>query len=394
MDELELNKRIIQWEDSSQEFKSKKLFLDKKAKSRHELDIAAECVAFLNKNGGTIFFGIEDDRNIDGLSSEELELVSQSLSSLVKDKINPPIIVETENIVTKENGIVIAMTVPKGIDKPYQTSQDGKFYIRSGHEKVSIKHREELRRLFQEGVHVYAEKKVLTNTTLSDLNLIRIKQFYEDGLSRSMPDEEGLYTELANMHLISGEQLTTVGCLLFANTPQSALPSFNIKCIRFKGTDLEATEFYESQLYEGTIQELYQQANSFLKKWNTLEQEKGSSFNDKGTHLVNPIVFEEILINALVHRDYFINDGIKVLFFDDRVEIISPGSLPNSLSLDELLLYAAARERNPILSRISYHILDYKGVGSGIRRSRKLHPSIHFENNSVNQTFRVIIPYN
>ena len=86
-------------------------------------------------------------------------------------------------------------------------------------------------------------------------------------------------------------------------------------------------------------------------------------------------VFEELLVNALIHRDYFIKDSIKLFIFDDRIEIRSPGKLPNNLTVDQIRR-GIRRSRNVLLASLAPDLLSYRGIGSGIVRALKLWPSI------------------
>ena len=102
-------------------------------------------------------------------------------------------------------------------------------------------------------------------------------------------------------------------------------------------------------------------------------------------------MFEEILTNALVHRDYFLKDKVRVLVFDDRIEIISPGTLPTSLTIEEAQ-QGISRSRNPILERIGLTLMKYKGHGTGLRRAAKLYPAIQFHNDLEANRFQVTLP--
>jgi len=101
-------------------------------------------------------------------------------------------------------------------------------------------------------------------------------------------------------------------------------------------------------------------------------------------------VFEELLVNALVHRDYFISSTIKVFIYTDRVEILSPGTLPNSLTIENIK-NGVSVIRNPVLLSSLQYILPYKGLGTGIRRSYSLYPDIAMENKPMENQFLVII---
>ncbi|MCK7480117.1 MAG: hypothetical protein M0C28_24715 [Candidatus Moduliflexus flocculans] len=108
-----------------------------------------------------------------------------------------------------------------------------------------------------------------------------------------------------------------------------------IDAVWFKGSERSSDEWWDQRTITGTLLEQYDGGMSFLKRWNSRVQGEGS-FNQAGRPEVPETVFEELLINALIHRDYFIKDSIKVFIFDDRIEIRSPGKLPNNLTVEQI----------------------------------------------------------
>jgi ATP-dependent DNA helicase RecG len=96
--------------------------------------------------------------------------------------------------------------------------------------------------------------------------------------------------------------------------------------------------------------------------------------------------------NALIHRDYFISAPIRILIFSDRVEIVSPGHLPNNLTVENITSGGISNARNPILySFAAKNILPFRGVGSGIRRALAAYPDINFIDDRGANLFKVII---
>src|SRR5690606_40653425 len=103
-------------------------------------------------------------------------------------------------------------------------------------------------------------------------------------------------------------------------------------------------------------------------------------------------VLEELIVNALVHRDYFINSSIQIFIFDNRIEIISPGKLPNTLNENNVKFYTSIA-RNPIIySNCAFVGLPFTGIGSGIPRAINLSPDIRLINDQANEKFAVVIP--
>ena len=115
-----------------------------------------------------------------------------------------------------------------------------------------------------------------------------------------------------------------------------------------------------------------------------------AGFNSQTKWEIPYEVFEELIINALVHRDYFISSTIKIFVFSDRIEIVSPGKLPNSLTIENIK-NGISIARNPILLSTAQYVLPYKGLGTGIVRSYSLYPEIVLENDSAGNQFRAII---
>ena len=104
----------------------------------------------------------------------------------------------------------------------------------------------------------------------------------------------------------------------------------------------------------------------------------GHGVNAPGTPEIPAAVFEELLVNALAHRDYLVSAPIRLFIFDNRIEIISPGHLPNNLTVAKIRA-GNSNIRNPILvSYIAKGLLPYRGLGSGIKRALEDWPDIDF----------------
>ena len=112
--------------------------------------------------------------------------------------------------------------------------------------------------------------------------------------------------------------------------------------------------------------------------------------NSPGILEVPEIVFQELLVNALIHRDYFISAPIRVLVFADRVEIDNPGHLPNHLTVEQIR-YGLSNMRNPLLASHATHLLPYRGLGSGIPRAFKAWPNIELVDDRAGNRFKAII---
>ena len=241
---------------------------------------------------------------------------------------------------------------------------------------------EELARLFQSGEKLYAESQVVAASTLGDFDHERFERFYETKYSETPPsrseESEAYQRILENLELVDSGRVTLAGLLLFGKRLSVLLPEMKIDAIWFKGTERASSEWYDQRTISGTLVEQYDGGIGFLKRWNS-RQQSGGSFNQAGKPEVPETVFEELLVNALMHRDYFIKDSIKLFIFDDHIEIRSPGKLPNSLTVDQIRR-GVRRSRNVLLASFAPDLLNFRGVGSGIVRALKAWPSLSWVN--------------
>ncbi len=187
-----------------------------------------------------------------------------------------------------------------------------------------------------------------------------------------------------------GGTLNLAGVLLFAEKPEWIKPQFIVKAITLPGADISTSAYLDSEDLCGTIKKIYDDALAFIMR-NLKKIQAGQNVNTVGVPEIPQVVFEELMVNALIHRDYFVSAVTRIFIFDDRFEIISPGNLPNNLTV------AKARTgnsdiRNPILASFAAKkMLPYRGLGSGIRRILEAWPDIDFVDDRDGCTFTVIV---
>ncbi|MCP5107371.1 MAG: ATP-dependent DNA helicase RecG, partial [bacterium] len=134
---------------------------------------------------------------------------------------------------------------------------------------------------------------------------------------------------------------------------------------------------------------LFTDGLAFIKR-NLRKIQNGQDFNSTGVLEIPQPVLDEIFINALIHRDYFISSNIRILIFDNRLEIVSPGKLPNNLTVEKIKKGVSVR-RNHTLASFAFDLIPYRGIGSGIIRALQHYPHIEFINDAEAEQFKVII---
>ncbi len=374
---IEIIEEISLGEDSSRQFKER---FDKAPK------LADEMCAFSNSNGGIIYVGVNDDNKIVGLDTEDLKRLNQWVGSAANELVRPSIYPITQSIKVEEKTVLL-IHVPAGPSKPYCTSE-GFYYVKSGSDKRKASP-QELLRLFQESGQINLDE-TLTSASPKDIDLPKFYTFFEKFFEREI-STTGLSLEqiLTNMNLSSEGKLTLGGLLLFGNNVEVVKPYCMIRAVAYAGNDIGDDVYIDKRDCTGNISEQFTAAMSFLKN-NLHRIQSGTSFNSPPLLEIDEKALEEVVVNALLHRDYSKNAVIRVLIFKDIIEVISPGSLPNHLNVENII-NGNSVVRNPVIVSYATKMLPYTGIGSGIRRILNTEPETIFRDDKSGEQFTTIL---
>ncbi|MDP2163220.1 MAG: putative DNA binding domain-containing protein [Hydrogenophaga sp.] len=364
----DLNHQTRLGEDSARQFK---------VDVRNGESLAAEMVAFANSEGGTLFIGVADDGSLPGLSTQDVARVNQLISNAASQLVRSPLTVQTENVALESGRIVVVLRIPKGVDKPY-FDKNGVIWLKTGADKRRVNSKEELRRLFQMTDQFHADQ-LPTKAGIDKLDKLRFRDFLRDFYKQPLPDSPAELTRLLqNMNLATDDgHLNLAGVLMFAERPEWIAPQFVIKAIRYPGNQIHTSEYVDTEDFAGPLSKMFSDALGFVMR-NLHKTQAGRGVNAPGQPEIPESVFEELLVNALVHRDYLVSAPIRLFVFDNRIEIISPGHLPDNLTVEKIRT-GNSNIRNPILvSYVAKGLLPYHGLGSGIKRALTLWPDIEF----------------
>lgn len=254
--------------------------------------------------------------------------------------------------------------------------------------RKAVINNEELMRMSKSSGNLYAEEMVLKHCSYDDIDWEKFKVFYENKYNKPfvMGDKERIFE---NLRLGENGYPLLAGALLFTKNPEKTITGFFITAIWFFGNERSERHYVESENITGTLRDQYDKAMQFVKRALSRIQQ-GQSFNSLGKLEVPESVFEELITNALIHRDYFIKDTIKLFIYENRIEIISPGKLPNSLTVEQMKA-GIRKKRNNTLDSLGPDILEYRGAGSGVLHALKVYPQIEFINDTEAEQFTVII---
>jgi ATP-dependent DNA helicase RecG len=380
MTALELINLIENGEDSKHQFKET---------VKDSKKLADEMVAFTNSQGGIIIIGVDNSGKINGLTRPEIDKINQHISNAATNSVRPAINVMTENIEI-ENKKVIVVHVNEGINKPY-CDNEGAFWVKNGSDKRKVTSPEELQRLFQSSGKIYADEGLIEGSTIEDIDLYRFSEYFLKIYKRDFKEiEHSLETLLEKLNLAKYGKLNLAGLLLFGKNPSRFRPAFIIKAVNFFGNDPTHRDYRDSEDIEGVLERQYKDAMAFLLR-NLKKTRQGQPINSLGILEVSQVALEEILQNAIIHRDYFKNAPIRIFAFDNRIEIISPGKLTNSLTVENIK-FGNSAIRNALIASYATRMLPYRGLGLGILNALKEQPNIEFYNDVEGEQFKVVIP--
>jgi predicted HTH transcriptional regulator len=351
-----------------------------------------ELIAFSNTQGGLLIIGVNDKTGeLNGLSFVEIQQTNQQIINAASQKIYPPIFVTTETITVDGNNI-IAVSIEEGTGKPYK-DKDGIIYLKNGADKRKVTSNDEIARLLRSGGSLYTEEIIVNGSSTQDIDPDQFDRFlyrkYQESLDDIQKEKTGIDQLLENMGMAKNGVFLLNGLLLFSKKRHLLRPQFSVHCVSVDGSIIGNTFLDNEGAFEGTLPDVFQKTLDFIGR-NMRKIPEGSGFNSVTKWEIPHEVFEELMVNALVHRDYFISSTIKVFMYTDKVEIISPGRLPNSLTINNIK-NGVSVARNPILLSAAQYVLPYKGLGTGIRRAFSLYPDIIMENETDENQFKVIV---
>jgi predicted HTH transcriptional regulator len=238
---------------------------------------------------------------------------------------------------------------------------------------------------------VHADEVPVEGTTSGDIDLEHFSDFFEKQYREPLENELekagiSLGQLLNNLGLSREAALNLAGVMLFGRNPQRHRPAFVVKAVSFVGNDPAGDKYRDSQDIKGCLRDLHREIMSFLSRnLRRLQDEKG--FNTEGDLEVPLVALEELVVNMLLHRDYFISAPWRVMLFDNRIELISPGALPNNLTVENIR-NGVSIIRNPLITSFATKgELPYRGIGTGIRRALAAVPDLELESDHERNLF-------
>ncbi len=336
--------------------------------------------AFANGIGGTLFFGIDDNRNVIGLVDAQAD--AEAISRLIKERITPypNFILAPE----RENGKdILVLSISAGRSTPYYYKADGvmESYIRIGNESV-IAPSYVLNQLLLKGMNRTYDA-LISEYNFKDYSFSKLRERYKAWTGNSM--EEKLFDSFE----IRDEcgKLTNAGALLADDAP---IKQSRLFCTRWNGLDKSGgmVDALDSAEYSGSLIILLNEGTGFVKRNMKTRWKKTANSRIEMPDYCERSVFEA-LVNALIHRDYLIlGSEVHIDIYDDRLTISSPGGMADGTRIQERDIFnISSTRRNPVLADLFGRLGYMERQGSGFRKITEAYRAAHNYRNELEPKF-------
>lgn len=346
--------------------------------------LAKELVAFANLAGGRLLLGVEDDGSLSGITRSNLE---EWVMTACRDKMRPEIIPYFEIVREVEPGkdvAVISVERGWGVHSVWHNNHKT-YYVRVGTQSREASH-EELERLFQQRGAFRLELRPVSGSSLTDLDRGRLRDYFARVRNQEVPqeeDSEGWRTLLVNTEIMTQEDdralPTVAGILLFGATPNRFLPQAGIDAVAYPGSEKDYAARERNALRGPLTPLLKADANGAIALSENGLVEQAIEFVRRNTGTTSVLnggmridrpaypdeAVRETIVNALVHRDYLLSGTtIELSIYDNRLEVVSPGRLPNGITPARMKTGCRAA-RNQLLKDVfrDYNYLEHAGMG-------------------------------
>ena len=333
----EISRQLQLAEDSTWEFKEFKFAGNRPTEPRRD-DLADELSAFANAEGGVLLCGVTDEGDVQCMTRQQIVELDSLLVEVSTDSISPAVRIRTYHR-QLEGRLFMLVEIPGGES---QHESPGGSYVRVGGSKRRMTSDERLRlaqRRGQARFHSHDEQTV-PGTGFETL---------DDSLWRPLLSAEGAaepQPALAKLALLANDvagilRATVAGVLLCTRSPEQWLPNAGIMATRYRGSD-RASGQIDAQEITGPLNRQIGDAVAFAMRNMRVAARKAPARVNLPQYSERALF--EAIVNAVVHRDYSISGSrIRLSMFEDRLEIQSPGSLPNNLTLDSMATRQATR---------------------------------------------------
>lgn len=361
--------------------------------------LAKEIVGFANVQGGRVLLGVEDDGRISGLQRDDTQ---EWVLNVFRDKVHPQIIPFYEEILVEEKKERVGViTIGMGVSKPYVVRHNNReeAYIRMGN-RTELATREQQMRLYESGGMLHVELLPVAGTSFKNIDVDRLDYYLRTIIKDpKIPTNDSEWIErLLNLGLMAKDSMenkvcSIAGLVCFGINPRRFFRQSGLRVMVFDGKDKEYRALLDRVL-DGPLVGRWQVSDSgekqlidkgLIEKFSTVIEpfitKEPSGIDEhmrrEKTWFYPWEAIRETVINALAHRDWTRSVDIEVSNYSDRLEVISPGRLPNSMTVSKMIAGQRSPRNNLIMEILrDYGYADSRGMGVRI----KVIPSMQTQN--------------
>lgn len=342
-------------------------YFDRKSARKDDREIAKHISAFANAAGGKLVVGIEDNGEVTGFRRNGARDI-ENFERAALATCTPTPIVHRERISvvnsSGEDDTVLVLDIEPSTSHSVARMSDGDVFLRQNAKSVKLNREQVIALEFDKGQRIF-EDELVKDSSIDDVDH-EVLDRYKEILGTEVSDEQ----VLRSRRFMRDGKLTVAGALLFAQDPSVMMPQARVRILRYDGVKMETGErlnITKERCFCGplpkVIQGAYELISSMLREFQFL----GPDGKFQTVPEYPEFAWFEGLVNAVTHRDYsFRGDYIRISMFDDRMEIISPGALPNIVTLDNMR--TTRYSRNPRIARTLVEFGWVRELNEGVQR--------------------------
>ena len=342
-------------------------YFDRKSARKDDKEIAKHISAFANSAGGKLVIGIEDDGEVTGFKRDGARDIENFERAALTTCTPTPIVRRDRIHVVNSSGeddLILVLDIEASTSHSVARASDDEVFLRQNDRSVRLNREQVLALEYDKGQRVF-EDELIEDSSLDDVDH-EVLDRYKEILGTDAPDEQ----VLRSRRFMRDGRLTVAGALLFAQDPSVMMPQARVRVLRYDGVKMETGEHLnitKERFFCGplpkVIQGAYELISSMLREFQFL----GPDGKFQTVPEYPEFAWFEGLVNAVTHRDYsFRGDYIRVSMFDDRLEIVSPGALPNIVTLDNMR--TTRYSRNPRIARTLVEFGWVRELNEGVKR--------------------------
>lgn len=342
-------------------------YFDRKSSRIKPKDISRHICALANASGGRLVIGIEDNGEITGFKRDKANNIEEFKQAALVSCEPVPNVKSIEIPVINsagENDLVLVLDIAASTDRVIARRSDKAVFLRQGDNSPELDH-DQITALEYDKNQRRFEDEVVDRSTIADVDP-EVMARYKKELGTGASDEQ----VLRSRGMLVDGHLTNAGVLLFAENPTRFIPCARVRVVRLDGSKMETgrrLNIVKDKSFDGPLPKVIEEAKAMISS----QLREFQYLGDDGRFKVIPeypeFAWFEGLVNAVTHRNYAHGgDHIRVMMYDDRMEILSPGKLPNVVTLDNMRHTRWAR--NPVIARTLTELGWVRELNEGVQR--------------------------